>query len=69
MFCAGAEDAGAEPPEAAGRGGETTPTRAATSQHRPAGGADREHVPGAGRRTTCGPWLRHLCQGWLQGLW
>lgn len=69
LFCVGVEDAGAEPPEAARGGGAAAAPRASTPQHRPAGGADREHVPRTGRRYACGPRLRHMRQGWLQGLW
>lgn len=69
LFCVGAENAGAEPPEAAGGGGAAAASRASAPEHRPAGGADREHVQGPGRRDARGPRLRYLRQGWLQGLW
>lgn len=69
MLCVGAENAGAEPLEAARGGGAAAASRASAPKHRPAGGEDREHVQGAGRRDTSRPWLRHLRQGRLQGLW
>lgn len=69
LLCVGAENAGAEPLEAARGGGAAAASRASTPEHRPAGGAHREHVQGTGRCDTCRPRLRHLRQGRLQGLW